>query len=116
MHTQMSEAALVSAVAFVSTNIDDILILAVFFGQPRRNVLAIVTGQALGIGALVLASIVAAAAALLVPAHWLALLGLLPLALGVRQLRATQVDEGDPSMPRSGADVWTVASVTAANG
>ena len=111
----MLEAAIIGTAAFVSTNIDDILILAVFFGQPRRNIAAIVAGQYLGIGALVLASVIAALAALVVPPHGLALLGFLPLALGIRQLTQRDATDDEDAPPSFGG-LWTVASVTAANG
>jgi cadmium resistance protein CadD (predicted permease) len=49
---------------------------------------AVVIGQFAGIAALTLASAVAALLALTVPDGWVALLGLVPLALGVRGLQA----------------------------
>ena len=111
----MFEPVIVGAAAFVSTNIDDILLLALFFGQPRRSVAAVVAGQYLGIGALVLVSVIAALAALVVPSHWLALLGLLPIGLGIRQLLQRQTNDANAVAP-SGAGLWTVAGVTVANG
>jgi cadmium resistance protein CadD (predicted permease) len=108
------EQILVGAIAFASTNIDDILLLAVFFGQRGRRVPSIVAGQFLGIGALVVLSIVAALAALVVPPRWPALLGLLPLALGLHQLPKRAAPKAD--QPSSASGLWAVASVTAANG
>ena len=79
-----------AAVVFAATDIDDIVILTLFFvtarstGRPRPW--QIVAGQYLGIGALALASAVVAAGLLVVPDPWTGLLGLLPIALGVRAL------------------------------
>lgn len=79
-----------AAVVFAATDIDDIVILTLFFvasrttGRPRTW--QIVAGQYLGIGALALASAVAAAGLLVVPDPWTGLLGLLPIALGIRAL------------------------------
>ncbi|MFI7077427.1 cadmium resistance transporter [Micromonospora sp. NPDC049903] len=108
--------ATVAAVVFAATNIDDIVILTVFFvaarttGRPRVG--QIVTGQYLGIGALVLASAVVAAGLLVVPDEWTGLLGLLPIALGVRALLRRDDDEPPPVV----AGVVGVAAVTIANG
>lgn len=105
-----------AAVVFAATDIDDIVILTLFFvaarttGRPRPW--QIVAGQYLGIGALALASAVAAAGLLVVPDPWTGLLGLLPIALGVRALLDRDADEG----PAVVGSVLGVAGVTIANG
>ncbi|MET8123606.1 cadmium resistance transporter [Micromonospora sp. NPDC005291] len=104
------------AVVFAATDIDDIVILTLFFvaarttGRPRTW--QIVGGQYLGIGALVLASAVVAAGLLVVPDPWTGLLGLLPIALGVRALRSSDEDEA----PAVVTGMLGVAGVTIANG
>jgi cadmium resistance protein CadD (predicted permease) len=69
---------------FTVTNIDDIAILALFFGQAigRTNVLRIVIGQYLGFAAILAASILGALGLGLLPETALPYLGLLPLILG----------------------------------
>ncbi|MFI6069817.1 cadmium resistance transporter [Micromonospora sp. NPDC051227] len=105
-----------AAVVFAATDIDDIVILTLFFvaarttGQPRTW--EIVAGQYLGIGALALASAVIAGGLLVVPDPWTGLLGLLPIALGVRALRSS-VDEEAPAVVTGALGV---AGVTIANG
>ncbi|WP_444948221.1 cadmium resistance transporter [Micromonospora ureilytica] len=105
-----------AAVVFAATDIDDIVILTLFFvaarttGQPRTW--AIVAGQYLGIGALALASAVIAGGLLVVPDPWTGLLGLLPIALGVRALRGS----GDDETPAVVTGALGVAGVTIANG
>ena len=76
----------VAVTVFLLTNIDDLLLLAAFFADPRWRPRAIVAGQLLGIGALVAMSTLAALSALVIPSAWIALVGLAPLALGVRLL------------------------------
>ncbi len=118
-----------SVVVFASTNLDDIFLLAAFFADPRLRPRAVVAGQLLGIGALVAASAAAALAALAVPPGWIALLGIVPLALGVRglvELRRGGVSvDGDEARVgaeeraaerRTGSRVLAVAGVTIANG
>ncbi|PZF87609.1 cadmium resistance transporter, partial [Micromonospora deserti] len=105
-----------AAVVFAATDVDDIVILTLFFvaarttGRPRRW--QIVAGQYLGIGALALASAVVAAGLLVVPDPWTGLLGLLPVALGVRAL--LDGDEGEA--PAVVPGTLGVAGVTVANG
>ena len=53
----------ISAAVFVSTNIDDIFLLAAFFADPPPRARAIVAGQFLGIGVLVLGSVLATSSA-----------------------------------------------------
>ncbi|SCL69093.1 cadmium resistance transporter [Micromonospora peucetia] len=105
-----------AAVVFAATDIDDIVILTLFFvaarttGRPRTW--QIVAGQYLGIGALVLASAVVAAGLLVVPEPWTGLLGLLPVALGVRALLDRDTDDA----PAVVGSTLGVAGVTIANG
>jgi len=111
--------------AFASTNIDDLFLLAAWFAEARLRPRAIVLGQYLGIGALVLASALAAMLALAFPAGWVALLGVVPLLLGIARLLALRTGSagaGDehPTLPQEGGalrgQMLAVAGVTVANG
>ena len=104
----------VAIAMFVATNLDDILILAMFFAQPNRRAQAIVAGQFLGIGALVAASSAIALAVLAVPRGWTALLGVVPVAIGIRRLLQSRRAEGGP--PAVAPGVLSVAGVTIASG
>ncbi|WP_437910511.1 cadmium resistance transporter [Sorangium sp. So ce327] len=126
----------VSVVVFVSTNIDDILLLSAFFADPGFTPAQVVAGQFLGNAALVIASVACALLAVRVPDGWIGLLGLAPLALGLRGLWAlwrgsrareagvaSGADEADaaesarePHGSASRFKVIAVASVTVANG
>ncbi|MFI7514141.1 cadmium resistance transporter [Micromonospora echinofusca] len=105
-----------AAVVFAATDVDDIVVLTLLFvaarttGRPRPW--QIVAGQYLGIGALALASVVVAAGLLVVPDPWTGLLGLLPVALGVRALLDRDADE----TPAVVGSTIGVAGVTIANG
>jgi cadmium resistance protein CadD (predicted permease) len=121
----------IGVAVFASTNIDDIFLLAAFFADPRLRHRSIVVGQYLGIGALVLASALAALFALALPGGWVALLGVVPLLLGLRRLLALRTDtvggEGGDEQHRIQdqehkterrlrSQALAVASVTVANG
>lgn len=110
------------AVVFASTNVDDIFLLAAFFADASVRRGSIVAGQLLGIGVLVAVSAVAALGALVIPADYTALVGLVPLSLGLLQLAALWRSAGSPADEEllrgrpAHSDVLTVASVTIANG
>ena len=115
-----------SAVVFAATDIDDLVLLSAFFADTRLRRGAVVAGQFLGIGALFGASLVAAAASLAVPQHWPALLGLVPLGIGLwklpdlwrRHADDDEAAEADRAGRRAsaGAQTLAVAAVTIANG
>ncbi|MEH2314014.1 MAG: cadmium resistance transporter [Nostoc sp.] len=82
--TTFSEAI----IAFIATNIDDIIILLIFFSQVdvnfrRRHILL---GQYLGFTAIIIASLPGFFGGLVVQREWIGLLGLLPIAIGIQQL------------------------------
>jgi cadmium resistance transport/sequestration family protein len=75
-------------IAFVATNIDDILILLLFFSQVDDNFRKryIIIGQYLGFSAIILASLPGFFGGLIVPHKVIGLLGLLPIAIGIKKL------------------------------
>ncbi len=116
--------------AFSATNLDDIVILLLFFSQVnatfrRRH---IVIGQYLGFAALVVASLPGFFGGLILPRHWIGLLGLVPIAFGLMRLLNTDSDsdeedeaEIEPLNQSSFASflspqAYSVAAVTMANG
>lgn len=113
---------------FAVTNIDDIVILALFFGQAagdRAGVVRVVLGQYVGFAAILLASVVGALGASLLPGSLVPYLGLLPLLLGTRAAwrvwRERHDERADsdhtPESGRQGAPTaLAVAGVTFANG
>ncbi|MEH2322243.1 MAG: cadmium resistance transporter [Nostoc sp.] len=75
-------------IAFIATNIDDIIILLIFFSQVdvnfrRRHILF---GQYLGFIAIIIASLPGFFGGLVVQREWIGLLGLLPIAIGIHHL------------------------------
>lgn len=77
-----------SAMAFTVTNLDDIVLLMLFFSQvgpalARRH---IVVGQYLGFALLVMLSLPGFFGGLLLPRPWIGLLGVVPILIGLSQL------------------------------
>jgi cadmium resistance protein CadD (predicted permease) len=76
----------VGIVAFLSTNIDDLFILMVFFATPRFPFSQIVLGQYIGMGSLMGVSLAGSYVTLLLPRGLVGLIGLFPIAMGIKEL------------------------------
>ncbi|MDF2767321.1 MAG: Cadmium resistance transporter [Nitrososphaeraceae archaeon] len=76
----------VGIAAFVSTNIDDLLILMAFFATPRFPPFQIVLGQYIGMGSLIAVSLLGLLIALVVPRNLIGFIGLFPIAIGIKEL------------------------------
>ncbi|WP_414673136.1 cadmium resistance transporter [Kribbella sp.] len=106
---------------FAVTNIDDMLVLAVFFGQTRGSravAIRVVLGQYVGFGAILGVSVIGALGADLLPDKAIPYLGLLPLLLGLRAAWTVwKHRNSDDDPPRAkDAGILQVAMVTFANG
>ncbi|WP_300642047.1 cadmium resistance transporter [Nocardioides sp.] len=107
---------------FLVTNIDDIIVLSLFFARgagQRGTTTRIVIGQYLGFGGILLASVaVTFGAGLFLPDDAIPYFGLIPLLLG--GYAAWQVwrngDDDDDSLADRPISALTVAAVTFANG
>lgn len=103
------ESALGTSIsAFCASNLDDIVLLLLFFsstGKQHRPA-HVVAGQYLGFALLVLASLVGFLGGRILPTPWIGLLGLLPISLGVSQM----IDSLD-SAAKDGEAAHSAASV-----
>ncbi|MBW4421474.1 MAG: cadmium resistance transporter [Myxacorys californica WJT36-NPBG1] len=115
--------------AFIATNLDDIVILLLFFSQinavfRRRH---IIIGQYLGFATLVLASLPGFFGGLVFPRDWVGMLGILPIAIGMSRLLTPNTDEPENESETAQAEnstlamlfspqSYSVAAVTFANG
>ncbi|MEU6050621.1 cadmium resistance transporter [Streptomyces xanthochromogenes] len=110
---------------FAVTNIDDILILALFFSQGaghRGSARRVVLGQYLGFTGILAVAVAAAFGATFLPDSVMPYLGLLPLALGLKAAwqawknhQDTERDE-EGQAKEGGPSPLEVAAVTFANG
>src|SRR5262245_22675422 len=98
-------AALVLGVSvYVATNVDDVFILLALLADRRYSGRDVLIGQYLGIGALVGVSVIAALIALVIPEEYIGLLGLAPIAIGIRELiQSWRGDDDDDERPEHGA-------------
>lgn len=116
-------------IAFTATNIDDIVMLTLFFSQVNavfRN-RHIVAGQYLGFGTLVVASLPGFVSGLIVPQSWIGMLGVVPIAFGISRLRYQEANESEVEVKIEQSEnsvlgnflspqVFNVSAVTVANG
>lgn len=115
------QTAAVAIALFAATNLDDIFVLVGFYATGKIAVRQVVAGQYIGIGLLVGVSLIAALVALVIPPAWLGLLGLAPIALGIKALvdRSKPEDEAEEATSTRGSafgHMMSVAAVTIANG
>jgi len=112
--------------AFLVTDVDDLFVLVAFFADALTRPRDVVIGQYAGIAFLLAASALSMLVRLVLPPHAIGLLGLLPLALGIREAvelararrGAAEADDalqpGPAAVRRRG--ILGVALVTVANG
>ncbi|MEH1902979.1 MAG: cadmium resistance transporter [Nostoc sp.] len=127
---ELFTAITTGAIAFIATNIDDIVILLLFFSQinaqfrPRH----IVAGQFLGFTVLLILSLPGLFGGLVLSKSWIGLLGLLPMSIGISSLVNWEedsskevigvIEEAEASTITSffSPQAYSVAAVTIANG
>jgi len=111
-----------AAALFTGTNLDDVVVLALLSaasqanGRPRRW--EIWAGQYVGFGLLAGLSVAAGRGLSLVPEHWLWLLALVPLGMGIVTLAAAvrSLRGGEQPQPPSAGGLLGVAALTIVNG
>ena len=108
---------------FAATNIDDIIVLSLFFSRGagvRGTTARIGIGQYVGFGGILVASVlVTLGASTFLPPEAIPYFGLIPLILGL--IAAWKVwrggdDDDEEKVAGKEISIWTVAAVTFANG
>ena len=118
----MIETLVLSVTSFIGTNIDDLLINTLLFAgaENRSDQRHIFIGKYLGIGALVLLSMLGAAGLQFLSQRSIGLLGLVPICLGVKEILSSFVhnkaDEHNEIPEKSSNLALSTALITIANG
>lgn len=117
----MFEAFITSVVSFVGTNIDDIFINTLLYSEAnsRSQRRSIVIGKYAGIGLLVAISILGVFGLSFVSDEYIGLLGVVPIALGVKELISYARDKNgkDSELKRKTSSfLLRVVFITVANG
>jgi len=131
---EIQSAAAKGLAAFVATNIDDLLVLMLFFAQVNSTFRRqhIIAGQYLGFTILIAMSLPGFFGGLFLPQPWIGLLGLLPILIGLKEI--TSSDSPKVQTANNPSNLWSpkkiersqmlmlspytykVAAVTLANG
>lgn len=114
------EIFLASILAFVSTNIDDIFILILFYGNKKIKETEIIIGQFLGIITLIAVSLIGSLIGLILQDAYIGFLGLIPLYLGIKGILAIikneKHEEEGHHLKTNKSSILSVAGTTFANG
>ncbi len=126
MAVDLVSLVVVGVAAFAATNIDDIFLLMVFFSSSNLAARHVVAGQYAGFGLLVGISAVGSLVGLVVPSGVVGLLGLFPIAIGVKKLFGIRTGQKEDGVHVQGlqskkgkgsySSVSRVATVTFADG
>jgi cadmium resistance protein CadD (predicted permease) len=110
--------------AFIASNIDDTFILILLFSSLRFQTRHIFIGQFLGIAVLIMISALGSLIALVLPPFLVALMGLIPIAIGIKRLvelqernQITRKNKTLQDSKRQGfISLLTVSGMTISNG
>ena len=132
MAADIASLVAIGVTAFAATNIDDMFVLILLFSTSvsvRFSVSQVVLGQFVGIGLLIAISALVSLIPLLVPPYLIGLLGIVPIAIGIRRLveilRQRAVEVSTTAVPTKPAGViinrpylyfLAVAAITFSNG
>ncbi|MEP0824000.1 MAG: cadmium resistance transporter [Nitrososphaera sp.] len=112
----------IGVAAFIATNIDDIVVLIVFFSQALISARQVTFGQYVGFSILVAVSVAGSLVSLVVPVWVVGLMGLLPIGIGIKKLLEKENEEEEIEEAKERLEKrqrWkflTVAAITIANG
>jgi len=112
---------LIAISTFAVTNIDDLLILSIYFTNPDYKKSNVVAGQYLGVITLIGISLLGLLLGKVLEPAWVGLLGLVPIFIGVKDImkffKTTKVvEKSNPISVKSKIQFLNVMLVTIANG
>jgi cadmium resistance protein CadD (predicted permease) len=84
----------VAVAVYASTNIDNLLVLSLFFADRQLRPRSIVVGSFLGAAVVAALSVIVGVGARALPAGYVSILGVLPLALGLQRLHSLWTQRG----------------------
>lgn len=115
----MQSVVFSAMVVFISTSIDDLVLLILFHAQAKTRAQrsSILAGQILGIGMLVAISLLGSYLASRMLEGWvIGLLGFIPIILGIKAMVSKDVEKNETTTIRAKSLFATVTLVTIASG
>ncbi|MGI0033495.1 MAG: cadmium resistance transporter [Nitrososphaeraceae archaeon] len=115
---------LIGITAFVASNIDDTFILILLFSSGNFHARQIFIGQFIGIAVLIIISTMGSLISLLLPSFIIGLMGLIPMAIGIKRIVELQQRKPNNGKNKTFQDYkrenlipfLTVSAITIANG
>lgn len=107
----MIASILTSMVTYISTNIDDIFVLMILLAQAGRKQ-RLIAGHFLGVGLITLISMVGAFGLQNLPLKYVGILGLVPIALGIK----AWFQRNDQEVEANAMGQLSMAMITLGNG
>jgi cadmium resistance transport/sequestration family protein len=103
---------------FAVTNVDDLLLLSLYFSNPVYKTRTIVVGQYLGITTLIAVSLLGFMVGTFVEERWVGLLGFVPILIGLKDLwkQDSNQDNLVSQSPAGNKQIISIALITIANG
>lgn len=113
----MLEAVFTSLIAFISTNIDDILILTfIFTANKNAKTYKIILGKYIGMALLTAVSIISALGLKLIDPKYLFLLGFVPIILGIKEIISNLKNDKNEDKTDFKGSILSTAFLTIASG
>ena len=122
---------IVAVTAFIATNLDDLFVLIVYFSHKEFDKVSVILGQYIGISLLTFISSLVYFFKFIIPASYIALLGILPILIGLKSLWSLREESSKELLKKSDTPIiqdkdenpefsiyktFKVASVTLSNG
>jgi cadmium resistance transport/sequestration family protein len=118
----IAEVLIAAVASFAATNLDDIIILMIFFAQVDNSTFRrrhIILGQYLGFFAIIFASLPGFFGGLIINKKWIGILGLIPIIIGIINIIKKEnndndiqlVSEGFNSVPNHTSTMSVLASI-----
>ncbi len=109
----MIAAVLTSAIAYISTNVDDLFVIMILMAQtPGMEKRKLIAGHFLGVGLITAISMLSALGLQNLPMKYIGFLGLLPIALGIK----AWFHRDDDTMDTRAVGLLSMAMITTGNG
>ena len=101
-----------SIIAYISTNIDDIFVIMILLASAGAAKARLIAGHFLGVGLITVISMLGAFGLQNLPLKYVGLLGLVPIALGIK----AWFDRDEEESEAKGTGVLSMAMITLGNG
>lgn len=114
----MVTSVVTTVIAYISTNIDDIFVIMILLTQAAKGAKSkLIAGHFLGVGLITIASMLGAFGLQNLPLQYVGILGLVPIALGIKAwLGRKKCADDDDAPSAQSVGLLSMAMITVGNG